>query len=215
LLPAVIDAIGSIPVIAAGGIADGRTVAAALALGAEAVWVGTRLIASFEANAHPDYKGRVIAAGVEDTARHCIFGPEFPDASTRGLRNRIVREWERRDDPPPYRVGPEAELPVIGQARIFGQEFPMKRFCGFPPTPDFTGDLEEMSLLAGESVGQTKRLMSVANIIDDMMDGAEAVIRRRLGSIIADIFSSRRPERPGASTASPLGQSEFDGRTDE
>jgi NAD(P)H-dependent flavin oxidoreductase YrpB (nitropropane dioxygenase family) len=185
LLPAVIDAIDSVPVVAAGGIADGRTVAAALALGAEAVCVGTRLIASFEANAHPEYKHRVVAAGVEDTARHLIFGPEFPDASTRGLRNRIVREWERRDDPPPYKIISESELPVIGQARFFGQEFPMKRFCGFPPTPEFTGDLEEMSLLAGESVGQTKRLMSVANIIDEMMDDAEVVIRRRLGSIIA------------------------------
>jgi hypothetical protein len=51
----------------------------------------------------------------------------------------------------------------------------MKRFCGFPPTPEFTGDLDEMSLLAGESVGQTKRLMSTASIIDEMMRGAEAV----------------------------------------
>jgi len=185
LLPAVIDAVDTVPVVAAGGIADGRTVAAALALGAEAVWVGTRLIASFEANAHPQYKDRVVAAGVEDTARHFIFGPEFPDASTRGLRNRIVREWERRDDPPPYKVVSESELPVIGLARLFGQEVPMRRFCGFPPTPEFTGDLEEMSLLAGESVGQTKRLMSVADIIDEMMDGAEVVIRKRLGSITA------------------------------
>jgi NAD(P)H-dependent flavin oxidoreductase YrpB (nitropropane dioxygenase family) len=185
LLPAVIDAVGSVPVVAAGGIADGRTVAAALALGAEAVWVGTRLIASVEANAHPQYKERVVAAGVEDTARHLIFGPEFPDASTRGLRNRIVREWERRDDPPPYKVAPESGLPVVGQARFYGQEFPMKRFSGFPPTPEFTGDLEEMSLLAGESVGQTKRLMNAADIIDEMMNGAEVVIRGRLGSIIA------------------------------
>jgi enoyl-[acyl-carrier protein] reductase II len=109
----------------------------------------------------------------------------FPDASTRGLRNRIVREWERRDDPPPYKVVSETDLPVIGQARFFGQEFPMKRFCGFPPTPEFTGDLEEMSLLAGESVGQTTQLTSVANIINEMMNGAEVVIRKRLGSIIA------------------------------
>jgi NAD(P)H-dependent flavin oxidoreductase YrpB (nitropropane dioxygenase family) len=187
LLPAVIDMAESIPVIAAGGIADGRTVAAALALGAEAVWVGTRLVASFEANAHPEYKDRVVGAGVEDTARHLIFGPEFPDASTRGLRNRIVREWERRDDPPPYKVALASELPVIGQACFFGQEFPMKRFCGFPPTPEFTGDLEEMSLLAGESVGQTKRLMSVAHIIDEMMNGAEVVIRKRLESMIASL----------------------------
>jgi enoyl-[acyl-carrier protein] reductase II len=93
LLPAVIDAVDAIPVNAAGGIADGRTVAAALALGAEAVWVGTRLVASFEANAHSEYKDRVVAASVENTARHLIFGPKFPDASTRGLRNRIVREW--------------------------------------------------------------------------------------------------------------------------
>src|SRR5215475_9458520 len=127
LLPAVIDAIDTVPVVAAGGIADGRTVAAALALGAEAVWVGTRLIASFEANAHPGYKDRIVAAGVEDTARHLIFGPEFPDAATRGLRNRIVREWERHDDPPPYRLIPDSELSVIGQARVYGQEFPMKR----------------------------------------------------------------------------------------
>src|SRR5215471_3760680 len=167
--------------------ADGRTVAAALALGADAVWVGTRLLASFEAFAHPQYKDRVVAAGVEDTARHLIFGPEFPDASTRGLRNRIVREWERHDNPPPYRVVPDSETSVIGQARVYGQELPMKRFCGFPPTPEFTGDFEEMSLLAGESVGQTKQLMSAASIIDEMISGAESVIRKRLGSMVLDL----------------------------
>ncbi len=144
------------------------------------------LLASFEANAHPQYKERVVAAGVGDTARHLIFGPEFPNASTRGLRNRIVQEWERRDQPAPYEVVPDSELPVIGQARFYGQEFPMKRFCGFPPTPDFTGDLEEMSLLAGELVGQTKRLMGAASIVDEMMNGAEAVIRKRLGPMVVD-----------------------------
>jgi hypothetical protein len=61
----------------------------------------------------------------------------------------------------------------------------MKRFGGFPPTPEFTGDLEEMSLLAGESVGQTHRLMSASDIIDEMMSSAEAVIKQRLGSMIA------------------------------
>ena len=62
----------------------------------------------------------------------------------------------------------------------------MTRFCGFPPTPEFTGDFEEMSLLAGESVGQTKRLMTAAAIIDEMISGAELVIRKRLGSMVVD-----------------------------
>ena len=62
----------------------------------------------------------------------------------------------------------------------------MKRFCGFPPTPEFTGDLEEMSLLAGETVGQTKQLMSAASIIDEMIRGAEAVIKKRLGSMVVN-----------------------------
>ena len=84
------------------------------------------------------------------------------------------------------RLFPILELPVVGQAHLYGQEFPMKRFCGFPPTPEFTGDLEEMSLLAGELVGQTNRLMSAASIIDEMIRGAEAVIRKRLGSMVVD-----------------------------
>ena len=98
-----------------------------------------------------------------------------------------MREWERHDNPPPYRVVPDSEISVIGQARVYGQEFPMRRFCGFPPTPEFTGDFEEMSLLAGESVGQTKQLMSAASIIDEMIGGAESVIRKRLGSMVVDL----------------------------
>src|SRR6266850_494382 len=91
------------PVIAAGGIADGRSVAAALALGAEAVCVGTRLVASQEAFAHEEYKRRVVAATVDDIARTSIFGPEWPDQPMKVLRNRVVRERSGRDKktPPP------------------------------------------------------------------------------------------------------------------
>jgi enoyl-[acyl-carrier protein] reductase II len=81
---------------------------------------------------------------------------------------------------------PNSDFPLIGQASSYGQAFPRKRFCRFPPTPEFTGDLEEMSLLAGASVGQTKRLMSPAGIIDEMMSDAEAVIGKRLGSMVAE-----------------------------
>jgi hypothetical protein len=69
----------------------------------------------------------------------------------------------------------------------------MKRFCGFPPTPEFKGDLEEMSLLAGASVGHTNRLMSAASIIDEMINDAEAVTRTRLGSMVVDESFPRLP----------------------
>jgi enoyl-[acyl-carrier protein] reductase II len=180
LLPALIDAAGAIPVIAAGGIADGRGLAAALALGAEAAWIGTRFLASTEAFAHAEYKRRILAAKVDETARHLIFGPEFPDASARGLRNRLVREWEGRDDPPPYKLTASDDLPIIGQATIFGQSFPTRRFTGIPPTPEVSGDFEEMSLPAGESVGLIKTLKSAAEIVRELTEDAEAIICNRL-----------------------------------
>src|ERR1700761_3938923 len=67
LVPAVVDAVGRVPVIAAGGIADARGVVAALALGAQAAWIGTRFLLAAEANVHPEYRDRLIAAGPEDT----------------------------------------------------------------------------------------------------------------------------------------------------
>jgi enoyl-[acyl-carrier protein] reductase II len=170
-------------ILASGGIADGRTAAAAFALGADGVWVGTRLLASHEADAHPGYKQRVLAADVDGTVRNNIFGPEFPDATTRGLRNRLVREWEGRDEPAPYKVASPEQMPLIGEADIFGQKVPMTRFSGFPPTSKATGDLEEMSLLAGESVGLTKQMMGAADIAREMMRDAAAVIDGRLNTM--------------------------------
>ncbi len=185
LLPAVCDVAGDCLILASGGIADGRTAAAALALGADGVWVGTRLLASHEADAHPDYKQRVLAAEVDGTVRNNIFGPEFPDATTRGLRNRLVREWEGRDEPAPYKVASPEQMPLIGEADIYGQKVPMTRFSGFPPTSAATGDLDEMSLLAGESVGLTTQMMGAAAIAREMMRDAAAVIDGRLRTMTA------------------------------
>jgi len=185
LLPAVIDAVGeTVPIVAAGGIADGRAVAAVLALGADGVCVGTRLLASPEAFAHEEYKRRVVVATVADTARHNIFGHDFPDATVRGLRNRVVMEWLGRDDPPPYKSTPEGGHKVIGQMTIGGNAMPMPRFTGLPPTPEFSGDFEEMSLLAGESVGQTNAIMPAGEIVRTMMRDAEAIIMDRLPKLV-------------------------------
>src|ERR1700757_4284799 len=67
LVPAVVDAVGDRPVVAAGGIADGRGMAAALALGAAGVWIGTRFLASEEVSIHPEYQRRILAASENDT----------------------------------------------------------------------------------------------------------------------------------------------------
>ena len=74
LLPRMVDALGHVPVLAAGGVADGRGMAAALCLGAAGVCVGTRMIATLEANAHAEYRRRVVEATENDISRTCIFG---------------------------------------------------------------------------------------------------------------------------------------------
>ena len=164
LVPAVVDAIAPVPVLAAGGVADGRGVVAAVALGAEGAWIGTRFLASAEADAHQDYKARLVDAGVHDTMRHWVFGLDFPNAPVRGLRNRIVADHEGADRPPPYEGLDPSSLPVIGNADVFGQTVPLVKYTGLPPTSGTTGDLEQMSLLAGESVGLIRDAPPAAEI---------------------------------------------------
>jgi len=92
LLPTLVDAVGSqAMVLGSGGISDGRGVAAALALGADAVWVGTRMVATTEASVHDEHKRRIVAAKGEDTVFSSIFGPEWPHFNPMRLqRNRVV-----------------------------------------------------------------------------------------------------------------------------
>jgi enoyl-[acyl-carrier protein] reductase II len=181
LLPAVVDAVAPLPVLAAGGISDGRAVAAALALGAEAVWVGTRLLASTEAYAHPDFKQRLLTSCCDDVTRTSIFGPEWPNEPMKVLRNRVVREWQGRD----ARTPPQPEPPaVIGQTLLGQQPYAMPKFSAVLPTPDTTGDLEEMCLPAGEGVGLCRQIKPAAEIIAEMMDEARQVIVGRLSGLV-------------------------------
>ncbi len=80
LIPQVVDAVNQIPVIAAGAISDARGVAAARALGAAGVWVGTRFLATHEANIHPGYRDRVLAASGDDTLYSSAFDVGWPNA---------------------------------------------------------------------------------------------------------------------------------------
>jgi len=173
----------AVPVIAAGGIADGFGVAAALALGAEGVWVGTRLLASTEAHAHEEYKRRVVAAREGEIARTSIFGREWPDAPMRVIRNRVVAEWSGRDS----RTPPPAEPPdFIGKTMIGGQEYPMPKFSAILPSPETTGDFEEMCLAAGESAALVHEIKPAARILEEMMSEAEQIISGRLAAMVLD-----------------------------
>lgn len=103
LVPAVVDLAGPIPVVAAGGIADGRGLAAALMLGASGIALGTRLYATTEAISDPEAAALLEASGGDDTIRTSVFdqvrGPNWPaQYDARALRNRLVDNWHDRPD---------------------------------------------------------------------------------------------------------------------
>ncbi len=178
LVPTVVDAIAPVPVLAAGGIADGRGVVAAIALGAEGAWVGTRFLASAEADAHEQYKAKLLKASVDGTVRHWVFGLDFPNAQVRGLRNRIVAEHEGADQPPPYEGLEPSTLPEVGTTDLFGQSIPLVKYTGIPPTSKTTGDLEQMSLLAGESVGLINYVASASEIVRRLAEEIDTATRQ-------------------------------------
>jgi NAD(P)H-dependent flavin oxidoreductase YrpB (nitropropane dioxygenase family) len=189
LLPAMKDALPDIPVIAAGGISDGRGVAAALALGADGVCVGTRLLASQEAYIHREYQARVLAAENEDVVRTCIFGPEWPDQPMLVLRNRVVKEWAGRDDKTPSQpVSPQP----IGQTDLFGHSYPMPKFSAALPTPQTSGDFEEMCLAAGRAVGLVREVKPAGEIVHEMMTQAVEHLTL-LGAQTSNAQAVRRP----------------------
>ena len=101
LVPAVVDAVAPVPVVAAGGIADGRGLAAALALGAEAAWIGTRFLSATEAGVHPLYRARVLAGRADDTVYSTLFDGGWPNAPARALRTPVVAAWEAAGRPRP------------------------------------------------------------------------------------------------------------------
>lgn len=175
LVPCVVDALGSVPVVAAGGIADGRGLAAALAWGAQGVSIGTRLIATEESTAHPSYKERVLNATESDTVRTTLFGHGWPDAPHRTLRTPFVAEWLAREE-----RGSEsrADEPVIGSTRIAGEEIPLQRFVGFPPSRDARGEVDCMAMLAGQGVGLVETLEPAGAVVRRIVEEASDVIER-------------------------------------
>jgi enoyl-[acyl-carrier protein] reductase II len=176
LLPAVVDAVGAEAlVLGSGGIADGRGLAAALALGADGAWVGTRFVASTESHVHDEYKRRLVAADGTDTRLTGIFGPHLPQFNPmRVLRNRVVAEFEGREDAVPQDT---SDQPVIGHT-VLGEHVTLRRFSFIAPTREAEGDFEEMPLLAGQAVGLVRDVRPAGEIVAEMAREAAEVLAR-------------------------------------
>jgi NAD(P)H-dependent flavin oxidoreductase YrpB (nitropropane dioxygenase family) len=176
LTPLVVEAASPIPVVAAGGIADGRGLAAALVLGAEGVSLGTRLIASRECNAHELYKQKILQANEEDTVRTTLFGNGWPNAPHRTLRTAFVERWLSEE-----KRGSEqrADEPIIGEVSLGGMRMPLPQFGGIPPARDAVGDIESMDFLAGQSVGLVREIKPAAAIVREIVSEAARILTQR------------------------------------
>jgi enoyl-[acyl-carrier protein] reductase II len=161
LVPQIVDAV-SVPVVAAGGIADGRGLAAALALGAVGVQMGTRFICAEECVAHPNYKQKIVRAGdrATITTGHSLGHP------VRAIRNPMTRKFEAME-----KVGiSEEELIELGtgKLRLAVEE----------------GDMTWGSIMAGQVSGLIHDVLPVAEIIRRTVAEAQVILSQRLPSLV-------------------------------
>jgi nitronate monooxygenase/enoyl-[acyl-carrier protein] reductase II len=164
LVPQVVDAVSPIPVVASGGIFDGRGIAAALMLGAVGVNLGTRFIASAESPAAMQWKKAITAAASDDTMKAEVFNDIRPLPGTAGygtvmrsLRTAFLDEWSaRREDARRERDHLRTQIATAAQA----------------------GRQHELLLTAGQTVGGIKEVLPVGEIIRRLMEQAEATLSR-------------------------------------
>lgn len=172
LVPAVVDAVGDVPVIAAGGIADGRGLAAALALGASAAWIGTRFLAAEEAPVHPTYRAKLLAASEDDTDRYDdLYDLSWPNAPHRALKNTTSKMWEA------------AGKPALGKRPGEGDVLARRhdgsgivRYTSASPNAALEGDIEGLSMWSGQGVSLVKKVQPAAEIVAEIVDQARAIV---------------------------------------
>jgi NAD(P)H-dependent flavin oxidoreductase YrpB (nitropropane dioxygenase family) len=192
LLPAVVRELKPLPVLAAGGIATGAGVAAALAAGAHGVVLGTRFLASPEASATDEYKRRIVAAQLEDTVHTTLFDGGWPDAPHRVIRNRVVREWEAAGSPAPG--ARPAEGSVIGRIRLGPELQDVLRYSLVSPLASFEGDHELAALYAGQSCGLVDDVRPAVRIVRDLVREADRAFAK---------LAPRDPKRARTRRAQP------------
>jgi NAD(P)H-dependent flavin oxidoreductase YrpB (nitropropane dioxygenase family) len=160
-------AVAPLPVLSAGGIADGRGVAAALALGAEGVLLGTRFMATLEAPIHPNFKQAIVKSDGHDTVLTEI--PDlasqrvWPGAMSRAQRNKFIECWSGR------------EWALRQNAQAVGKQVATARAAG---------DVDNASLSFGQDAGLIDSIKSVREVIEDIVTEAEEIIHSRLPSLL-------------------------------
>ena len=182
LIPEMRDALVDMPLIAAGGIADGRGLVAALALGADGAAFGTRFLASVEAAAHPIYKERIVRAHAGDTIHTTLFDVGWPDAPHRVLRTDIVDEWERAGRPESgNRPGEGAAIVSLRRADV---EVPLVNYTVMPPTDYADGEIERLPFYAGQSCGLVNEILPAGEIVRRIVAEAGRLIADRLSPLV-------------------------------
>ena len=166
LLSEVLDAV-DVPVVASGGIANGRGLAAAIAAGAAACRMGTRFIVTPESGAHPTYKDAIVRADGDGTVLTDAFRTGWPDsvADSRVLRSAFERN---------------ASLPdgaTVATVRIGPTTLDVPRFGFVPPAADAEGDIEAMPMYAGESAGLVDAIEPAAEIVTRTVSQADELLQ--------------------------------------
>jgi nitronate monooxygenase len=169
-LAQVLEMAGNTPVIAAGGIASGRTLAAVLAAGGEGAWIGTPLLATHEAIEVSDaYKKCIVQSDGQDTVftkvYDIMYDARFPDGiAGRTRSNRVTREWHGRETEVRQR---REELAAL-----------------IPSVPPLQRDPDVHPIWMGQSAGSVNGVRSVAEVIGELCDGAEQLMRERSRALL-------------------------------
>jgi NAD(P)H-dependent flavin oxidoreductase YrpB (nitropropane dioxygenase family) len=167
LLPMMVKAVAPLPVLSAGGIADGRGLAAALALGADGVLVGTRFMATLEAPIHPNFKQAIVESDGHDTVLTEI--PDlatqrvWPGAMSRAKRNNFIERWAGR------------EWALRQNASEIGKQAAAARAAG---------DIDNASISYGQDAGLIDSIKSVKEVVRDIVAEAEEIMKNRLPSLL-------------------------------
>ena len=165
-----VDLCGSIPVIAAGGIADGLGIARAMALGAQGAMLGTRFVATVESLAHEEYKRQLLLADAGDTVFTRCFSDGWPNAPHRVLRNRTLTAWEDAGRPPSGTRPGENDVTGFTESGI-----QIMRYEDTAPRIGMTGNVEEMALYSGTGVGSIDDLPRAGDLVARLWSEARAI----------------------------------------